>query len=195
MSLKYAILGFLEIRPLSGYDLKKAFDGSVQHFWPADQAQIYRTLNKLSETGLVSVELIPQEGKPDRKVYHITENGRSEFHTWLAKPLPPTREREPQMVRIFFSGFTDDETLLSRLNESVIQEQENLAATRAILTHAQTQVEALTTKAEKRIGFFQILTIERAIIHHQAQIDWLGSIIIRLENQDLTILNETTNKD
>ncbi len=47
MSLKHAILGFLELSPFSGYDLKKAFDGSVQHFWPADQAQIYRTLNQL----------------------------------------------------------------------------------------------------------------------------------------------------
>ncbi len=187
MSLKYAILGFLEIRPLSGYDLKKGFDGSVQHFWPADQAQIYRTLNKLSDTGLVSVELIPQAGKPDRKVYHITENGRSELHTWLAAPLPLTSEREPQLVRIFFSGFIDDETLLPRLQESVAQERNNLAVTQAILAQAQQQIETLTTEAEKRIGFFQLLTVERAIIHHQAQIDWLMSIIKRLENQDFTI--------
>ena len=42
MSLEYAILGFLCYKPLSGYDLKKIFDNSVQHFWPADQGQIYR---------------------------------------------------------------------------------------------------------------------------------------------------------
>ena len=34
MSLEYAILGFLNYRPLSGYDLKKVFDNSVRHFWP-----------------------------------------------------------------------------------------------------------------------------------------------------------------
>lgn len=187
MSLKYAILGFLEIRSLTGYDLKKGFDGSVQHFWPADQAQIYRTLNKLSETGLVSVELIPQEGKPDRKVYHITENGRSALHTWLSSSLPPLSEREPQMVRIFFSGFVDDETLLPLLVESVAQERTNLAATQAILANAQQQMETLTEPAEQRIGFFQLLTVERAILHHQAQIVWLESIISRLENQDFTI--------
>lgn len=189
MSLKHAILGFLEIRPLSGYDLKKGFDGSVRHFWPADQAQIYRTLTKLSDTGLVSVELVPQEGKPDRKVYHITENGRSELHTWLASTLPPTSEREPQMVRIFFSGFVDDETLLPRLTESVVQERANLAATQAILADAQQQMESLPETAERRIGFFQMLTVERAILHHQAQIDWLTSVITRLENQDFTIIN------
>ena len=48
MSLEYAILGFLNYLPLSGYDLKKMFDTSVQHFWPADQSQIYRTLARLT---------------------------------------------------------------------------------------------------------------------------------------------------
>ena len=45
MSLDHAILGFLNYKPLSGYDLKKVFDSSVRHFWYADQSQIYRTLS------------------------------------------------------------------------------------------------------------------------------------------------------
>ena len=44
MSLEYAILGFLSYKPFSGYEMKKAFDNSVRHFWYADQSQIYRTL-------------------------------------------------------------------------------------------------------------------------------------------------------
>jgi PadR family transcriptional regulator, regulatory protein AphA len=47
MSLKYAILGFLSLAPLSGYDLKKSFDRSLGHLWPADQSQIYRTLSQM----------------------------------------------------------------------------------------------------------------------------------------------------
>ncbi len=80
-------------------------------------------------------------------------------------------------MRIFFSGFADDETLLPLLAESIAQEQGELAAVEAILVFAQQQVAALTDPAEQRIGFFQMLTIERAILHHQAQIDWLGSIM------------------
>ena len=58
MSLEYAILGFLNYRPLSGYDLKKVFDNSVRHFWPADQSQIYRTLARLAEQGYVEQEIV-----------------------------------------------------------------------------------------------------------------------------------------
>ena len=43
MSLEYVILGFLEVGPKTGYDLKKRFDRTVHGFWPADQSRIYRT--------------------------------------------------------------------------------------------------------------------------------------------------------
>ena len=67
MSLEHAILGFLNYRAFSGYDLKKAFDTSVNHFWPADQSQIYRTLARLAERGWAEMEIVPQEDRPDRK--------------------------------------------------------------------------------------------------------------------------------
>src|SRR5258705_13680872 len=55
MSLAHAILGMLQTRPMTGYDLKvECFDNSIAHFWQADQAQIYRTLDKLAEDGLVT---------------------------------------------------------------------------------------------------------------------------------------------
>lgn len=76
MSLEYAILGFLNYHPYTGYDLKKIFDTSVRHFWPADQSQIYRTLLHLTEKGFASMEKVSQDDRPDRKVYSITAAGR-----------------------------------------------------------------------------------------------------------------------
>ena len=51
MSLEYVILGFLEVGPKTGYDLKKRFDRSVAGFWPADQSRIYRTLTTYCSIG------------------------------------------------------------------------------------------------------------------------------------------------
>ena len=79
MSLEHAILGFLNYRPLTGYSLKKIFDTSVQHFWPADQSQIYRTLSRLEEDGWAKMEVVEQENRPNRKVYHITDSGQEEL--------------------------------------------------------------------------------------------------------------------
>ena len=112
MSLKHAILGFLSYLPLSGYDLKKAFDHSVQHFWPANQSQIYRTLAELEQNGLVTMEVIEREERLDMKIYHVTETGRAELHTWLTTPQPERDEREPFLIQVYFGGqFCDDELL------------------------------------------------------------------------------------
>jgi len=62
MSLEFAILGFLNYQPYTGYDLKKIFDTSIRHFWPADQSQIYRTLARLTEQGLAEMEKIENMG-------------------------------------------------------------------------------------------------------------------------------------
>jgi len=101
MSLEHAILGFLSSQPLSGYDLKKIFDTSVSHFWPADQSQIYRTLGRLVDNGWArlvdngwaEMEVVNQSDRPDRKVYGPTPAGRTELLRWLEAELPlaPTR--------------------------------------------------------------------------------------------------------
>jgi PadR family transcriptional regulator AphA len=72
MSLEYSILGFLSYKPFSGYDLKKAFDNSVRHFWYADQSQIYRTLARLTEQGYVEME------KMDR-IYREVAKSRASY--------------------------------------------------------------------------------------------------------------------
>ena len=59
MILDHAVLGLLNWRPLTGYELKKNFDSSIQHFWTADQSHIYRVLSRLSKNGYVTSELVP----------------------------------------------------------------------------------------------------------------------------------------
>lgn len=100
MSLDHAILGFVNERPRSGYDLKKAFDATVAHIWPAKQSQIYLTLARLKRTGLVDLRVVQQDGKPNRKVYHITEDGLTELRRWLANPLPLHPVRDAFLVQM-----------------------------------------------------------------------------------------------
>jgi PadR family transcriptional regulator, regulatory protein AphA len=98
MSLKHAILGFLSFKPLSGYDLKKAFDNSVSHFGPANQSQIYRTLAQMADAGLLEIEILKRDERLDMKLYHITATGQEELQEWLATPLPLQASREPLLV-------------------------------------------------------------------------------------------------
>lgn len=130
MALEYAILGFLSFDPMTGYDLKtRCFDEAAGHLWSADQAQIYRTLDKLASRGLVSSRLVPQRGRPDRRLYSITQKGRRALSAWLREPENPSQVRDPFLLHLFLApGLPDDEItgLLEHAREEYQRRLEHL---------------------------------------------------------------------
>jgi DNA-binding PadR family transcriptional regulator len=111
MTLENGILGFLAIKPLSGYDIKKLFDMAAGYFWPADQTQIYRTLKRLVKEEMIILKGTTKGETVDRIVYEITDKGRDEN---LAEVQQNTMEdfitREAFLMQLFFSGaLTGDE--------------------------------------------------------------------------------------
>jgi len=113
---------------MTGYDLKKHMDNSTQFFWHAKLSQIYPALKKLAEEELVEATVIPQEGKPDKKLYFITETGRATLMDWLAEPideLSPTKD--PILLKLFFSGPLDKEALLAQLHRQLALHRTQLA--------------------------------------------------------------------
>ncbi|HEY3376498.1 MAG TPA: PadR family transcriptional regulator [Armatimonadota bacterium] len=175
MSLEHAILGFLHYKPLTGYDLKAKFDASVRHFWPADQGQIYRTLSRLAEHGWTEVEVIAQEDRPDRKVYHITETGREELRQWLVAPLPMKGTRIAELVQIFFAGQLSDEEILAIFRRLAELNRQALAHLR------QVQTQSACPDEQTRDCFFHLLTLEYGIYLTEANLRWFENVIARLE--------------
>jgi DNA-binding PadR family transcriptional regulator len=191
MSLEYAILGFLQYMPLSGYDLKSVFDISVQHFWSADQSQIYRTLSRLAEQGLVEIEVIEQDDRPDRKVYHITDKGHEELIHWLAEPLPTKSERIAELIQIFFAAHLSDDEILELFRQKAKRIREKHDA----LKNMSEQNTCQTPKdAKQRDAFFWRLTLEYGIRMTEACALWFDDVVTRLEQGEhlREIQNENT---
>lgn len=101
MSVENILLGLLE-EPRSGYDLKKDFDAFFNHFWAAEQSQIYRTLKSLDERGLVKSSEAPSDKGPPRKLYRRTASGRRRFLDWLAAGPEIPAVRLPYLAQLFF---------------------------------------------------------------------------------------------
>jgi PadR family transcriptional regulator AphA len=100
MTIKYAMLGFLSWRSLSGYDLKKMFADSELFYWSGNNNQIYRTLVQLHQEGLVAQEVQYQENYPARKVYTITDQGLAELRQWLLSPPELPQYRNSFLVQL-----------------------------------------------------------------------------------------------
>jgi len=120
MSLKHGLLGLLNYQPMTGYELDKEFKESLAHFWQAKPQQIYRELNAMEQAGWLISERVPQEDKPNRRVYTITDKGKAEFLDWLASPgediKNATRVKSVFFMRLFFAGDTSREQALELLH-------------------------------------------------------------------------------
>ncbi len=182
MSLEFAVLGFLNYHPYTGYDLKKIFDTSVQHFWHADQSQIYRTLARLTEQGYVRMEKVPQDDRPGRKVYTITEAGRSELISWLSAPPPMGEPHSSSLVQVFFAGNLSDEEILAKF--------ESFAGLMRLVLERYEQVPDQLAPYQKEINsprqyFFWMLTLENGITNLRASLEWAERVIERLKSHQV----------
>jgi len=178
MSLEFAILGFLNYRPLSGYDLKKVFDRSVRHFWPADQSQIYRTLARLAEQEYVEPEIFRGLDRPDRKEYRITPAGREALRVWLRSPLPAHDTRIAELIQVFFAGQLSDTQVLALFDRMAAAARANLAVYDQIPQPAEADAQAGGLQRER---FFWQLTLEYGITAARMDLEWLESVIARIQ--------------
>jgi DNA-binding PadR family transcriptional regulator len=87
VALPHAILVSLCEQSGSGYELARRFDRSIGYFWSATHQQIYRTLRAMEDDGWVHVTPVVQQGRPDKKVYIVSEQGRAALAGWIAEPL------------------------------------------------------------------------------------------------------------
>lgn len=113
----YAILGLLNHEPLSGYDIRKRIDGSIGLFWDAGFGQIYPALKKLADKGLVEGKAEKSGGRPDKKIYRITEKGRKELEKWLVEPTAKEHVRYEILLKLFFGSLVDTERNIETIKE------------------------------------------------------------------------------
>lgn len=102
--LKHGILGLIRYGDMTGYQIMVAFRDSLNYFWSAQTSQIYRELQVLKDKGWVSDRLVEQTGKPDKRVFSITEEGQEELVCWLREDKADLDSNNPLLMRVFFKG-------------------------------------------------------------------------------------------
>jgi len=104
MDAKTLCLGMLSRGDASGYEIRKAFeDGPFHHFFDVGYGSIYPALGRLLEEGLVTVRLLAQDKRPDKKIYSITADGRRAFEHSLTEAPAPDRLKSEFLFILFFA--------------------------------------------------------------------------------------------
>ncbi len=175
MPLPHALLGMINYTPMTGYDLKTAFNASINFFWSASLPQIYRTLHQMEKNGWVSSSIEQQEGRPNRKVYKITGKGKKELRRWLGGPLEISDVKDEMLLKVFFGNQMDRRELVAKIRE--LRERQVKLLERAgneFKKTADRYATQLNVKDDKR---FWLLTIDLGIRRIETIIDWCDSAL------------------
>ena len=73
------ILAMLQQGPRHGYEIKKDLDRALGGMVTLNNKTLYLALKHFEEMGAVTRQVIPQEGKPNRHLYQLTERGAKLF--------------------------------------------------------------------------------------------------------------------
>jgi DNA-binding PadR family transcriptional regulator len=101
-AVTWAVLGLLGVKPMSGYDIKRAVDRTIRHFWAASYGQIYPELKRLEEAGWISGKDASQ-GERARRIYKLTAQGGRELDAWLHGYETRIELRDESLLRLFFA--------------------------------------------------------------------------------------------
>jgi DNA-binding PadR family transcriptional regulator len=86
-SLGYALLGLLQPKPATGYDLRKIFSSTSMKTYSDSPGAIYPALRRLVRQGLIRGTIEDGSGLRRRQVFRLTAKGLTELKRWITLPI------------------------------------------------------------------------------------------------------------
>jgi DNA-binding PadR family transcriptional regulator len=161
--MKYFFLSLLSRQPTHGYDLLRTYESLFSTVMPSLNAgQIYTTLSRLERDGLVHKFVVEQEGKPNKQVYELTEQGRQVLLAWFGEPLTGPRIKDSFYLKLMSARMTDFAN-----PHQIIEEQ------RGHYLQTLHDLNALALQPEMADDPTRLLLIQGAILHLRADLEWL----------------------
>ena len=169
VNLRHLMLGLLAQQPMSGYDIKRLLTRLGWLIGNISFGSLYPALHALHKDGLVTVDVHAHQGKPSRKVYNITEDGRQTLEQWTNQTTGENASTKSFLMRLMLADSHSIAGLITQLEQRRAQ----------IMTHR----EALKQNAGSRgedLESGQRLALDYSLVLANSELAWLDSKLDRL---------------
>jgi PadR family transcriptional regulator AphA len=166
ISIRQFILGLLTRQPMSGYDIKRFLKNLSWLIDSPSFGSLYPALHALLEDSLVTVEVIPQQDKPPRKIYTITDAGRETLQEWVGQPVASGASLKAFLMRLLLVSNLSQADLVAHLEQRRAQ----------VATHLQQTAEAM--KEDSNLG--ERLALDYGLAVANAELAWLDNALSQL---------------
>lgn len=175
--LEFIILGFLMFGATSGYDLKQRMTISTSYFFDASFGSIYPALKRLTEKNMVTFNEVVDGGKY-KKLYHITDIGKSAFLNWLEEPIIFEKSRHDHLVKIFFYEFITKEKAIENLKEFMYQ-------VKLVTDELTNQKNNVVQKYDVNRFIYRYETMHYGTEYYNFLLNWCEHLIEKLESHHI----------
>jgi len=160
--VRLPLLALLAKEPAHGYELRQALEQTFGEAYPSPNVgQIYVTLQRLERDGLVRSQDVIQSARPNKRVYEVTDAGREALADWVEEPSAAAHVRDEFFMKLVLAPMAGAGDRLSLINK---QRRHYLNLMRGL-----SNIASSTDKANRTAR----LLIEGAMLHLQADLDWL----------------------
>lgn len=186
MSIKYAILGLLSFKPLTGYDIKKIIQDSPFMHWSGNNNQIYKSLVELLDEGFVTGEVRHQEGSPSKKIYTITKEGLDELKERSLLPPEPPEFKKTFLVQLAWA----DQLNTDELNALLLQYEYEIKM-QIVLQQEMGRRGIFSPDRTSREKFIWNMIYQNIIFSYENELEWVKKLRTELfnHNEEVNTMN------
>lgn len=152
--LQRIALSKIKSAPTTGYAICKSLSPLTKH----SHQQIYRELGKLESVGFTTVEVEPQDGKPDRRIHKITSEGLIQLEIETAKEIKIDTFNRGNLMTALMSS-TDEGKLKESLEVYLSKQRKHSRELSTLLYENKDSVEISIQKlmVDAQIGVVEMI--------------------------------------
>jgi DNA-binding PadR family transcriptional regulator len=172
--LEYAVLGFVRHEPLHGYEIYTRMHAAhaLGLVWHVKQAHLYAIVDRLEAHGLLHAEVVPQDGRPPKRLLSLTDAGQAAFDAWLRTPVAHGRDLRIHFLTKLFWAQREGPTVVAEL---IAQQR---AACVTWLDQLQAEQQALDAAKP-----FATLVLDFRVGQTDAMLRWLDTCAATLAHE------------
>lgn len=168
----YVLLGILSLGASSGYDIKKKIESEIGYFYKVSNGQIYPLLRKLVGENSATFVTEKNVGRPDRKVYTITEKGLGILRQWVTAPVDVQIDNENELLlKLYFGSVEPIGYNIALLTQFKEIKEKNLQAYNAIAEKF--NLGTVNTLSD----YYSYFTLRFGQLVARAYLEWSGEVI------------------
>lgn len=171
---EFALLGILNLEPMSGYDIRSFIQKSIDFFWQESFGQIYPALRRLHGRKLVTKKKSRDSRGPARYVYSITAKGKGALARWLAVEPDPEAVRIELLLKLFFGAMGRPADQIAHVESLRVRQRAKLARFDAVERELSQECQG------EPVHPYLLSTLRYGQLMAQARLTWCQETLDRL---------------